>query len=303
MLPTQETLKEILLRDKFITPEDLNRAIEEQERSGGELSRILLRLKLVAEDQLSVVLSEALQLPLINLNLFRIDPSLLKLIPKETAEKSLLIPISRLNDQLTIAMVDPLDMLTIDNIKAMTSMSVSVVLARPKEMRAAIERCYAQNNSSDLEEIFQDIKDTKEAENLELVKDNPQPNKRDIENLSEEAPIITLTNTIIQQAVAAKASDVFIEPMENCLRIRYRVDGFIREIDRMSKNLHFPLISRVKVISSLDIAEHRLPQDGRFQDRDRPEQRSGFPRQCAAHGHGRKNCFARFGQEPGHGGH
>jgi type IV pilus assembly protein PilB len=265
MLPTQAILKEILLRDKIVTPEDLKRAIEEQERSGGELSRILLRLKLVAEDQLSVVLSEALQLPLINLNLFRIDPALLKLIPKETAQKSLLIPISRLGDQLTIAMVDPMDMLTIDNIKAMTSMSVvSVVLARPKEMRAAIERSYAQNNSSDLEEIFQGIKDTKEAESLELVKDSTQTNKRTIEDLSEEAPIITLTNTIIQQAVMAKASDVFIEPMETCLRIRYRIDGFIREIDRMSKNLHFPLISRIKVISSLDIAEHRLPQDGRF---------------------------------------
>jgi len=177
MLPTQVLFKEILLRDRLITPEDLNRAVEEQEHSGGELSRILLRLKLVAEDQLSVVLSEALQLPLINLNLFRIDPSLIKLIPKETAEKSLLIPISRLNDQLTIAMVDPQDMLTIDNIKAMTSMSVNVVLARPKEMRAALERYYAQNNSSDLEEIFQDIKDTKEAESLELVKDNFQPNR------------------------------------------------------------------------------------------------------------------------------
>jgi type IV pilus assembly protein PilB len=264
MLPTQAILKEVLLRDQIVTPEDLKRAIEEQERSGGELSRILLRLKLVTEDQLSVVLSEALQLPLINLNLFRIDPALLKLIPKETAEKYLLIPISRLNDQLTVAMVDPLDMLTIDNIKAMTSMSVSVVLARPKEMRSAIERSYARNNSSDLEEIFQGIKDTKEAESLELVKDNTQTNKRAIEDLSEEAPIITLTNTIIQQAVLAKASDVFIEPMETCLRIRYRIDGFIREIDRMSKNLHFPLISRIKVISSLDIAEHRLPQDGRF---------------------------------------
>ncbi|MBF0571003.1 MAG: Flp pilus assembly complex ATPase component TadA [Candidatus Omnitrophica bacterium] len=262
MLPTQDTLKEILLRDHIVAPEDLNRAIEEQERSGGELSRILLRLKLIAEDELSVVLSEALQLPLINLNLFRIDPSLLKLIPKETAKKSLLIPISRLNDQLTIAMVDPMDMLTIDNVKAMTSMSVSVVLARPKEMRAALERSYADNNSSDLEEIFQDIKE--EAQGLELIKDHSHPDKRAVENISAEAPIITLTNKIIHQAVEAKASDVFIEPMENCLRIRYRVDGFIREIDRMSKSLHFPLISCIKVISNLDIAEHRLPQDGRF---------------------------------------
>ena len=262
MLPTQVTLKEILLRDKLITPENLNRAIEEQERSGGELSRILLKLKLVPEDQLSVVLSEALQLPLINLNLFRIDPSLFKLIPKETAEKSLLIPISKLNDQLTIAMVDPLDILTIDNIKAMTSMSVSVVLARPREMRAALERSYVKNNSSDIEDIFQEMKDTKEAESLEIIKDHPK--KSTIEDFSQEAPIITLANSIIHQAVAAKASDVFIEPMETCLRIRYRVDGFLREIDRMSKELHFPLISRIKVIASLDIAEHRLPQDGRF---------------------------------------
>ncbi len=264
MLPTQVLFKEILLRDHIVTPEDMKRAVEEQERSGGELSRILLAFKLVGEDQLSVVLSEALQIPLINLNLFRIDPALLKLIPKETAEKSLLIPISRINDQLTIAMVDPLDMLTLDNIKAMTSMSVSVVLARPKEMRTAIERSYAQNNASEMEEIFQDIRDTKEAESLELVKDQSQAHKRVVEDLSEEAPIITLTNTIIQQAVIAKASDVFIEPMENCMRIRYRVDGYIREIDRMSRDLHFPLISRIKVISSLDIAEHRLPQDGRF---------------------------------------
>jgi len=264
MTPTQGTLKEILLRDKLISPEDLDRAIEEQGRSGGELSRVLLRLQLISEDQLSVVLSEALQLPLINLNLFKIDPSLLKLIPKETAEKSLLIPISKLNDQLTIAMVDPLDMLTIDNIKAMTAMTVSVVLARPKEMRAAVERSYARNNSSDLEEIFKEIQDTREAESLEIIKDNEQSNKGEIENLGEEAPIITLTNTIIQQAVAAKASDVFIEPMETCLRVRYRVDGFLREIDRMAKSMHFPLVSRIKVIANLDIAEHRLPQDGRF---------------------------------------
>lgn len=265
MLPTQETLKEILLRDQLVSPEDLNRAIQEQERLGGELSRIVLKLELIDHDRLSVVLSEALQLPLINLNLFRIDPSLLKLIPKETAQKHLLIPISKMKDQLTIAMVDPLDMLTVDNIKAMTSLSVSIVLARPQEMRVAIERSYAQNNSSDLEELFQDIKDSKEeAEHLELVKSGAQPHRNIIENISEEAPIITLTNSIIHQAVLAKASDIFIEPMENCLRIRYRVDGFIREMDRMSKDLHFPLISRIKVVSNLDIAEHRLPQDGRF---------------------------------------
>jgi len=259
---TGDTLKEILLRDGIISSENLNKAIEEQRRNGGELSRVLLRLKLIAEDELSVVLSEALQLPLINLNLFRIDPAILKLVPKDLALKSLLLPISKLNDQLTIAMVDPSDILAIDNIKVMTSMMVSVVLARPKEMRQALERYYTKSNTEDLKEIFQDIKENKEAEKLELVKEKTP--KKMMENLSDEAPIITLANTIIEQAVIAKASDVFIEPMETCLRIRYRVDGFLREIDRMPKNLHFPLISRIKVISSLDIAEHRLPQDGRF---------------------------------------
>jgi type IV pilus assembly protein PilB len=146
MLPTQEILKEILLRDQLVSSEDLNRALEEQKKFGGELSRILLKLKIIAEDQLSVVLSEALHVPLINLNLFKIDPSLLKLIPKEIAEKFLLIPISRLKDQLTIAVVDPLDMFTIDNIKAMTSLSVNVVLARPKDLRAAIDRYYSQDS-------------------------------------------------------------------------------------------------------------------------------------------------------------
>jgi type IV pilus assembly protein PilB len=260
----QAALKQILLRDKLVSPADINRAIQEQERCGGELSHILLRLKLVGEDELSVVLSEVLQLPIINLNLFRFDPSLIKLIPKEVAEKYLLIPLSRMKDQLTIAMVDPLDILTIDNIKAMTSMSVSTVLARPKEMRAAIERNYSESDPSDIEAILQDIKETKEAESLELIKDSAPPDRREIETLSQEAPIITLTNTIIQQAVKAHASDVFIEPMEDCLRIRYRIDGFIREIDRMPRGLHFPLVSRVKVISCLDISEHRLPQDGRF---------------------------------------
>jgi type IV pilus assembly protein PilB len=218
---------------------------------------------------------------------------LLKLIPKETAEKFLLIPISKLNDQLTIAMVDPLDMFTIDNIKAMTSMSVNVVLARPKDIRAAIDRYYAHDSSSDLAEIFKDIKE--ESEDLELVKSAADLSKREVEDLSGEAPIIILTNTIIQQAVAAKASDVFIEPMENCLRIRYRVDGFLREIDRMSKSLHFPVISRVKVISSLDIAEHRLPQDGRFRIMTAQNKEVDFRVNVLPTAMGEKDCVARFG--------
>ncbi len=262
MLSPKEQFKAILLRDNIVSPADLNRAFEDQKKSGGELSRVLLKLKLISEDQLSVVLSEAMGVPLINLGMFKIDAQLLKLLPKELVEKHLVVPISKMGDQLTLAMADPFDVFAIDNVKAITNMSINTILARPKDIRAVIDRFYEGDSSVTMAEILKDIK---EAEDIELVKESTAPaDKGQVENLAQEAPIITLTNTIIQQAVNAKASDVFIEPLEGALRIRYRVDGMIREVDRMSKSLHTPLISRIKVISDLDIAEHRLPQDGRF---------------------------------------
>ncbi len=262
MLPSRRRLQEILLRDEIITPDALAKALEHQKKAGGELSRILQDLKLISPDHLSVALSEALEMPLLNLSVFRIDPALIKLIPKELAEQFSVIGVSKISDQITVAMADPLDVYAIDNLKAVTGMNVTPILARPRDIRSAIERYYDADSTTTMAEILKDIKESGE---VELVKQGPDAlDRQSVENLSQEAPIITLTNAIIQQAVTAKASDVFIEPMEDCLRIRYRVDGLIREIDRMAKALHFPIVSRIKVISTLDIAEHRLPQDGRF---------------------------------------
>lgn len=262
MLPSRRRLQEILLRDEIITADALAKALEHQKKAGGELSRILQDLKLISPDHLTVALSEALEMPLLNLAVFRIDPTLIKLIPKELAEQFSVIGVSKISDQMTVAMADPLDVYAIDNLKAVTGMNVTPILARSKDIRSAIERYYDADSTTTMAEILKDIKESGE---VELVKQTPDAlDRQSVENLSQEAPIITLTNAIIQQAVTAKASDVFIEPMEDCLRIRYRVDGLIREIDRMAKTLHFPIVSRIKVISTLDIAEHRLPQDGRF---------------------------------------
>lgn len=268
MLPLNQRLKDILLRDKLVSASDIDRAVNEQKTSGGELSSILLKLKLISEDQLSVVLSEALGIPIINLALFKIDAELLKFIPRALAETYQLIPISKIGDQLTIAVADPLNVFALDNVRAVTGLSVNVVMAKVRDIKTTIDRIYAsdQDTKESLAEILKDIKDSEE---LELVKETVEVTaKKDVEDLFQEAPIITLTNTIIHQAIMAKASDVFIEPLQDCLRIRYRVDGFLREIDRMSKSLHFAIISRIKVISNLDIAEHRLPQDGRFRVTD-----------------------------------
>jgi type IV pilus assembly protein PilB len=262
MSTLKERIKAILIRDQLLKPEDLERALEEQQRTGGELSKILIRMEVLDEEQIAYLLSEGLQLPIINVSRMKIDPAVVNMIPAEVLRKYQILPISRLGDNLTLAMADPLNIFIIDNVKALTGLTITPIIGRVKDIQEAIERFSTPKGDDSFEKIMKDIK---EAEDLELVSDSPDKfDAKEIEHLTQEAPIIRLTNTIIRQAVMAKASDVFIEPMEKTLRIRYRVDGVLREIDKMSKALHFPIISRIKVVSNLDISEHRLPQDGRF---------------------------------------
>jgi type IV pilus assembly protein PilB len=166
-----------------------------------------------------------------------------------------------MGDHLTLAMADPLNIFVIDNVKSVTGLKITPILSGPTQIQQAIEKYYAHDSKETFDKI---IKDIKESEDLELIKDTDDLEKVALDDISQEAPMIKLTDTIVQQAVVAKASDVFIEPLEKNLRIRYRVDGVIREIDLMPKALHLPIVSRLKVISNLDISERRLPQDGRF---------------------------------------
>lgn len=263
----KDRLKEILIRDKHISPEDLASALNKQEKTGGELSKILIKLNLIDEDILAQILSEGLGLPPINISRLKIDSEVLKIIPKAIAEKYQIMPISLMGDQLTLAMADPLNIFIIDNVKALTGYTISPIIGRSKDITETIEKYYEEEEeeTADPTETFAGIiKDIHDTSELELIKDGDGGGQSSVEELTDEAPIIKLTDTIIQQAVLAHASDVFIEPMEKTMRVRYRIDGMIREIDRMAKVLHFPIISRIKIISSLDISEHRLPQDGRF---------------------------------------
>ena len=264
MASLKDRIQEILIRDKLISQEDLRRALDEQKKTGEELNKILIRLKLIDEDTLTHLLSQDLGYPLISISRLKIDPELIKIIPKDIAVKYQIMPISVMGDRLTLAMADPLNIFAIDNIKALTGYTISPIISKTKDIEKTIEKYYGRQEgfvtpSESFEAIIKDIKDTGE---LELVKD--AADQSGVEQLGEEAPIIKLTDTIIQQAVLSKASDVFIEPMEKSVRVRYRIDGVIREIDRMTKVLLFPIVSRIKVIATLDISEHRLPQDGRF---------------------------------------
>lgn len=266
MSSLKDRIKEILIRDKLISLQDLDRALLEQRERGGELSQILVRLKLIDADVLTQILSEGLSLPPISIARLKISPEVFKLIPREFAQKYQIMPVSVIGDHLTLAMADPLNIFVIDSIKSLTGYTIDPIIARPKDIEAAINKYYAdpttpEKTSEVFDEIIKDIQDT---EDMEVVKDTTETQKGAVEQLSDEAPIIKLVDTIVQQSVMAKASDVFIEPLEKEVRVRYRIDGVIREIDRMPKTLHFPIISRIKIVSNLDISEHRLPQDGRF---------------------------------------
>ncbi len=263
MISLTERLKQILIRDRLILEDQLEKLLEEQTHTGETLTKILIRRQAITEENLIRALSELLGLPPINLSRIKIDPKVIQLLPKELAKRHQVIPISLLGHTVSLAMVDPVDLFVIDNIKSLTGYTISPMIARAKDMQEAIMKYYFdehEQTSETFDEIFQDIKDLGE---VEWVKESGKE-RNVIEEITEEAPIIKLTDTIIQQAVASKASDVFIEPLENSVRIRYRIDGVIREVDRLTKILHLPLISRMKVIANLDISEHRLPQDGRF---------------------------------------
>ncbi len=261
MFSLKERLQQILIRDHIIKEEDLQKALEEQKTSGGELSKILIRMKLVTEDDLTHALSEGLGMPPIDVSRLKIDPEVVKIIPHAVAQKNQIIPVSKMGDNLTLAMADPLNIFVIDNVKDLTGLNIIPIIGRSAQIQQTIEKYYSTDSSETLRGI---MKDMKESEDFELVRESGQMADVTVKDIIQDAPMIKLTDTIIQQSVFSKASDVFIEPMAETLRIRYRVDGVIREVDQMTKALHQPIISRIKVISNLDISEHRLPQDGRF---------------------------------------
>jgi len=262
MVSLKDRLEQILIYDQILSQEDLDRALAEQAQSGGQLSRILVKMKLVDEDDLTHVLSKGLGIPPIDISRLKIDPDVIKIIPKAVAEKNQIMPVSKIGANLTLAMADPLNIFVIDNIQEITGMKIIPIIGRPPQIQATIEKYYSETSQETLKNIIQDIQ---EAEDVELIKSSgDEEGGFTSEDINQDAPMIKLTDAIIQQAIQAKASDVFIEPLEAAVRIRYRVDGVLQEIDQMAKALHLPIVSRIKVISNLDISEHRLPQDGRF---------------------------------------
>lgn len=255
-------LGELLVKEQLITPLQLKKAIDTQRNSGGRLGHELTRLGYIEENELTAFLSSQYGVPSINLSDFEIDPEVLKVIPKEVVTRHQVIPINKTGNVLIVAMADPSNIYAIDDIKFITKFQIEVVVASEQAISETIEKYYTSEVSFD--EVMMDFVD-EDDEEFEFSEDLEEDlNVLDLEKSAGEAPVVKLVNLILLDAIRKNASDIHIEPYEKQLRIRYRIDGVLYEVMKPPVKLKNAIISRVKIMSNLDIAERRLPQDGRI---------------------------------------
>ncbi|MFH1867549.1 MAG: ATPase, T2SS/T4P/T4SS family [Candidatus Omnitrophota bacterium] len=261
VLSLKDRIAKKLLESGIIDQEKLDKALQFQKERGGILSKVLVDLGYVKQKDILVALSQDLNIPLINLNKYNIDPSIIELVPREIARHYQLIPLSKMGPTITIAAADPLNIFALDDIKSLTGFDVRMVLAGADEIMAAIEQHYGKHTHKEIENV---IKNMEEPELVTTVQEEAQTSTQDLAKLTQDVPVVKLANMILSEAVELKASDILIEPLENETRVRYRIDGILQSARKFPKTMHEAIISRIKIMSELNISERRLPQDGRF---------------------------------------
>jgi len=267
-------LGELLIREGLITPSQLEKAISVQRQESGRLGEILIKLDMVKEDQIVAVLGKQLNVPFFTLGTGMLKPvagqGLEHLILQEFAFKNFVLPLSRTLRSLTVAMFDPLDFILIDNLKKLTGCEINPVIATRSDIKKAIEEFYGKSAMlRDAVESSYNINTTTQESGDDLGQE------LSLDKLiarAEEAPVVKIVDLIIRQAIEEGASDIHIEPFKEKTSLRYRIDGRLCEIPPPAKHLHLPIVSRVKILAKMDIAEKRLPQDGAILVRinDRP---------------------------------
>jgi type IV pilus assembly protein PilB len=263
--PVSRRLGDLLIGEGLISAEQLQRALADQKGTNEKLGSVLVRLNLIHEDQLIGFLSRQYGVPSITLSQLDIDPDVLKLVPAQIAKKYEILPTNRTGNALTLAMADPTNVFALDDIAFLTNLQVMPVVASQNAIRKAIERNYDAQSSA-MSEVITAMQE--EVGDVEVVDDEDgSGGKVDVIELKEsadEAPVVKLVNMILVDAIRRGASDIHLEPYEKVFRVRFRIDGVLQEIMTPPKRLEPALISRVKIMSNLDIAERRLPQDGRI---------------------------------------
>jgi type IV pilus assembly protein PilB len=307
-------LGELLLKENMVTPQQLQEALNHQKMNGGKLGKAFVSLGFVQDEEITSLLSRQYGVPSINLDHFEVDPAIIKIIPAETARKYQVLPLSRSGATLTIAMADPTNVFAMDDIKFMTGYNVEPVVASEGALEDSIDRYYGSTRSLELRRdsaapgggygIPQGGISTKEVLDgptlsvddmagigglAEIDLDSMGEADADVETVKSEdeeidlatmsksadaAPVIKLTNVLLVDSLKRGASDIHIEPYEKEFRVRFRIDGVLYNVMALPMKLKDPLTSRVKIMAKLDIAEKRLPQDGRIKIKMRVEDRS-----------------------------
>ncbi|HPC60186.1 MAG TPA: ATPase, T2SS/T4P/T4SS family [Verrucomicrobiota bacterium] len=266
-----ERIADALVEDGLLTLEQVQQLLEQQKKEGTRLLKLILEKAYVSEQDMAVSMGRVLNTPPINLSRLMIPPEVAELVPREMARNHKVIPVSRLENKLFLAMADPLNVLALDDVRRITRIEVSPLIAAEKAIIDKLNHIDASKSGS-MEDIISDARMKgdvdPDAENVEVSKETiEEVNLDQLAASSEEAPVIKLANLILLQAVKDRASDVHIEPFEKTMRLRYRIDGVLVDATPPPKQMQLALASRFKIMSSLDIAERRLPQDGRLRIR------------------------------------
>jgi len=265
-----ERIADALVEDGLLSPNQIEELLERQKKEGARLVKLLIDKdrQYVSPDDLAVCMGRVLNVPPINLARINILPDVVDLVPRETAHNHKLVPVSRLDNRLFLAMADPLNVMALDDVKRITKLEIFPLIASEKAITDKLNAIDAAKTGS-MEDIIQDAQKRSDAEaesdTIESVKESrDEVNLDQLAASSEEAPVIKLANLIVLQAIKDRASDIHIEPFEKVMRLRYRIDGVLIDATPPPKQMQLALASRFKIMSNLDIAERRLPQDGRM---------------------------------------
>ena len=264
-------LGELLVKRGLIKSDQLERAIAHQEgEEHGALSTSLVTLRIFSDSELTALLQKEYRLPLVDPAAMEVPPEVARLIPPTLARRHHMVPISLSGSTLTLAMSDPSNLVAINEVKFLTGYDVKVAVAATNSVSATIAGLY--DGGQDYNEVLAQV----ESEDLELVKEEEEIDLKELERATEDAPVVRLVNAILTSAIKRRASDIHLEPFEKMFRVRYRVDGVLEEIMKPPLKLKNAITSRIKVMAALDIAERRLPQDGRIKLKVGPGQDMDF---------------------------
>lgn len=258
----RKRLGEILIEARKLQESDIQKALAEQRKYGEKLGKVIIKMGLLSENEIINTVSKQLGIPIINLDKINIPNEILRLIPDTICKSYMVMPVERRFNVLKLAMADPLDINAMDEVTKLVRLEVEPCIVTEGEIRRAMEKYYGLRTIMD--ETLEKIKDKEE---IEHVQDEQEQEKTSID-ITEEEPVIKLVNSILSQAISDNVSDIHIEPTEKEMKIRMRIDGKLREVPSPQKKMFLPIVSRIKILSGMDIAKTRIPQDGRFDVRE-----------------------------------